>query len=297
MLRVVDSFLAEKSVRTVASLSFVLILLLAMIDHLTGNEVSFSVFYLIPISIAVWYGGSGLGYIASGASGIAWMIVEGTTGQPYSQQWILFWNAAVRTGFFTIFVYLITELRTHLRLERQLARTDALTGLLNRAGFVDRAGAVISAASRYEHAVAIAYIDLDGFKRINDTLGHSQGDEALKSIGGLLDRSSRQSDIVARIGGDEFAILLPNTDLRGAQTYFENLHSVLQNEIAQRHWTSLGVSIGAAVFERGPSDLSEALHIADSLMYRAKRTGESRVVVESAARGDPTDAGSAVSHS
>jgi len=280
MLRRFNSLLADQAAPVVGCLAFALTVLLAGIDHLTGYELSISVFYLIPISIAAWYGNRLMGYIVSGLSAGTWMLVEATT--PYSQGWILFWNSGVRLIAFVVVAYLIAELRRQLQRQQQLARTDNLTGLLNRAGFFERAQVAANAASRYGYAIAIAYIDLDGFKNINDTLGHLQGDEALRTVGGILGGSSRDSDVVARIGGDEFVVLLPDTTLAGAHAYFDKLHLELRREIKVNGWSTLDLSIGAVVYETAPDDLFDALRAADNLMYRAKRSGRTAVVVEGA---------------
>ena len=271
-------------------------LLLAGLDHLTGDELSFSVFYLMPISIAAWYGSRRMGYIVSALAAGIWLILEKAAAPPIEQDWILFWNSAVRLVFFFVVAYLLSELHSQLQRQKRLARTDDLTGLLNRAGFFERAKVAANAASRYGHAIAIAYIDLDGFKKINDTFGHLQGDTALKTVGDLLDGSSRESDVVARLGGDEFVVLLPNTNLSGANTYFEKLHFELQREMRQKGWNGLGLSIGAIVFEKAPEDIFEALRLADTLMYRAKHSGKCSVIVERATvvpaavlRGAPVD--------
>ena len=280
MLRRFDEILADKSPWTIGCLVFPLILLLGGIDRLTGYELSISVFYLLPIAIAVWYASRNLGYIASAVSAASWMLVEGTTSQSYTRHWVLYWNTATRLLFFVVVAYLVSELRLQLVRQRQLARTDDLTGLLNRTGFFERATPIISAAARYGDIIAIGYVDLDGFKKINDTLGHAQGDEVLRSVGRLLGRCRRESDVVARLGGDEFAVLLPNTTLAGARFYFANLHCVLRNEISQRGWSTLGISIGAAVFDGNLPELSEAIRLADSVMYRAKKDTQPRVIVE-----------------
>lgn len=283
MLRWFDEILEGKPRWMVGCLVFPVIMLLGGIDRLTGYELSISVFYLIPIAIAVWYGSRNLGYIASGVSAASWMVVEGTTSQTYTRHWVLYWNTATRLLFFVVVAYLISELRSQLMRQRRLARTDNLTGLFNRAGFVDRAAFAISAAARYRNTVAVAYVDLDGFKKVNDTLGHSQGDEVLRSVGRLLGQCRRESDVVGRLGGDEFAVLLPNTTLAGARFYFSNLHCVLENEMRQRGWSMLGISIGAAVFDGNIPELAEALRLADSLMYRAKKNAQPRVIVEAVA--------------
>lgn len=285
MLQRVDFLLAGQPVLVVGCLAFALILLLAGIDRLTGHELSISAFYLIPISVASWYGNRNLGYLVSVLSVATWMAAEGADAFPYSQDWILFWNCAVRLVAFVIVAYLLAELKAQLQRQRLLARTDNLTGLLNRTGFFERAKLATNAASRYGYAVAVAYIDLNGFKSINDTHGHLQGDEALRMIGGLLKGSSRDSDVVARLGGDEFVVLLPDTSLGGARAYFDKLHAELEQQIHARGWASLGLSIGAVVFEKAPADISDALRLADRLMYRAKKGGKTGVIVEDAGPG------------
>ena len=280
MLRRFNSFFDDRSTVAICGLAVLLMLLVAVVDHMTGYELSFSVFYLIPTSFAAWYGSRRMGYGISLFGAAAWMIVEVTSGQPYSQSWILFWNSAVRLGFFSVVTYLLAELKAQLHRQRELATTDSLTGLLNRAGFFERASLAVNAASRYGYAIAIAYIDLDGFKSINDKLGHSQGDRALRAVGALLGDTSRKSDVIARFGGDEFVVLLPDTDLAGASAYFEKLQTELQRKIGEQEWTGLGSSIGAVVFENAPRDISDALRRADDLMYRVKQSGKSGMIVE-----------------
>lgn len=256
----------------VGAVTAILIVLLAVLDQVTGYELSFSIFYLVPTSIAAWYGGRSMGYAASALSAAAWFGVEKISAVPYSQAWILYWNAAVRFLFFIIVAWLIAELHATLRRHQQLAKTDNLTGLLNRAGFIAHAAPVIASASRYGHPTSLAYIDLDGFKAINDSLGHARGDDVLKVVAQRLLTSSRESDVVARLGGDEFAVLLPSTGLDGARSFFSKLQGLLYEESRQHGWQALGFSIGAIVFERGPPPLGDALRLADELMYRAKRS-------------------------
>jgi diguanylate cyclase (GGDEF)-like protein len=282
MLRSVNSFFADQTAVVVGALAVSLMVLLAAVDYTTGNELSFSIFYLIPISIAAWYGNRAMGFGMSLLSALTWMIVE-TSDQPHSQTWILLWNTGVRLLFFAVVAYLLAELRAQLQRHQDLARKDSLTGLLNRSGFFERAEVSINAASRYGYTIAIAYIDLDGFKSINDTMGHSQGDEALKAVGNLLEGASRSSDVVARVGGDEFVVMLPDTNVRGARAYFEKLHVALQSDMDEHGWTGLGTSIGAVVFEKAPEDISDALRRADDLMYRVKQSGKSGLLVEEAA--------------
>lgn len=291
MLRVLSRAFAGKAGWLIGAISLLLVLFLGLVDHVTGYEISFSIFYLLPISIAVWYGSRPMGYAVSAASAVAWAVVEHASVLAYSQEWILYWNSGVRLAFFLVVGWLLAELRTNLRRQQHLASTDNLTGLLNRTGFVERAGPVMAAATRHAHPTTIGFADLNGFKQINDTLGHAAGDAVLELLGALLTHARRGSDITARYGGDEFVVLLPHTGLDGARHFFDKFQRAAQTEIRDGGWTGLSVSIGAVVFEQGPPDLIEALRIADSLMYRAKGTGTDgagRIIIES---GEPSRPG------
>ncbi|HEX2139371.1 MAG TPA: GGDEF domain-containing protein, partial [Woeseiaceae bacterium] len=256
------------------------ILFLGIMDWLTGFELSFAVFYLVPVSVAAWYGTGTTTYgVALVATGM-WFVVEYATDYTYSAQWILYWNSAVRLVFFGVVAFLICQLRSHVESQQRLARTDHLTGLLNRAGFMELSEVLASSAARYDLSLVIGFIDLDGFKKVNDTLGHYHGDEVLKTVGETMTQMTRESDISARLGGDEFAVLLPNTDLDGARAYFGKLHLELLDAMRRHGGSDIGVSIGAVVFERGPPPLDEALRLADDLMYRAKKSGRTSVLVE-----------------
>jgi diguanylate cyclase (GGDEF)-like protein len=105
-----------------------------------------------------------------------------------------------------------------------MAEHDGLTGMLNARAFYNRCTALFELAARYSRPISPGYLDLDDFKCINDTLGHSAGDAVLQEIARTLTARCRRSDIVARLGGDEFAILLPETDLAGARTVFAAHH-------------------------------------------------------------------------
>jgi diguanylate cyclase (GGDEF)-like protein len=258
----------------------VLIGFVGVIDQITGNELSFAIFYLVPVGIAAWYGRlRSLTWAISVIATLTWCGADYLADRNYSHEWVLVWNAAVRMMFFAVVVLLLHQLRLHVESQRELARTDTLTGLLNRIGFLERSEALVNSAARYDLSLAIGFIDLDGFKKLNDSFGHHYGDEVLRAVGAALKGSTRGSDIAGRLGGDEFAVLLPNTELAGANAYFAKLHAELLAQMRE-HGPDVGVSIGAIVFEDGSPHLSEALRLADQLMYRAKKSGRTSVLVE-----------------
>ncbi len=161
---------------------------------------------------------------------------------------------------------------------REMAMSDSLTGVLNRRAFLDHADGEWVRHRRHKHALSCAMIDVDGFKRINDTFGHAAGDALLQHIGALLRATLRASDLPARLGGDEFVALMPETNLEGAAALGERLLS----RLAARPLTALDqnisatLSIGVASAD-GVNSLEELMAKADAALYQSKKEGRARV--------------------
>ncbi|MBF0272145.1 MAG: GGDEF domain-containing protein [Magnetococcales bacterium] len=158
-----------------------------------------------------------------------------------------------------------------------LARRDALTGLANRRVFEERAITEMATANRQGHPLVLACMDLDHFKVINDRLGHGRGDEVLQTVSQTFSRMVRDSDLLARVGGDEFIMILPNTTLENAGQLMERLCASIRGlDIRVPGFPALGVSVGLALWR--PNDSLESWsHQADEALYRAKSAGRSRV--------------------
>jgi diguanylate cyclase (GGDEF)-like protein len=156
------------------------------------------------------------------------------------------------------------------------ARTDPLTGLLNRRGLEERAAVEIAHARRDNSPIALAGFDLDYFKRINDEWGHQTGDRVLVHLARLLMGEARDIDTVARVGGEEFVVLLPDTDLAGARAFTDRVRAGLAAAPAAE-LPSIRVSAGI-VASASPDELSTLLQRADSALYAAKRGGRDRTM-------------------
>jgi diguanylate cyclase (GGDEF)-like protein len=179
---------------------------------------------------------------------------------------------------------LIGEIAERIRMEelvRHQATHDALTGLPNRLLFRERLEAAIASA---ETPCALAYIDIDGFKGVNDSEGHAAGDELLKAIAGRIDARTRDSDTVARLGGDEFAVLLHGTPdgpsaLSRCQVLCDALAEPYTLDVGERSLlVNVGASIGVTLFKEG-AEYDDVVIAADVAMYVAKRTGKNRCVL------------------
>ena len=159
-------------------------------------------------------------------------------------------------------------------LDRQ-ARVDPLTGLLNRRGFEDRYVQALSSAKRRTSALSVLMVDIDHFKRVNDTYGHDVGDTVLKSLASLLIRRLRDSDTVARLGGEEFVVLLPDTGAKDALVLARQLVQVID----ETHIEPIGrltISCGVAQVRERSDTAQSVLNRADSALYRAKNAGRNR---------------------
>jgi diguanylate cyclase (GGDEF)-like protein len=157
---------------------------------------------------------------------------------------------------------------------KQEARTDELTGLANRRALLEGAQRVVAAATTARPA-ALLLLDLDGFKEVNDSLGHSAGDELLRQVGPRLRGALRSEDVLARLGGDEFAVLLPATSVQEARALAERLRELLlQPYTVAGVRLHVGVSIGVATTPAPASSVEEVLHCADVAMYTAKKARE-----------------------
>lgn len=270
--------LDRRSAWAVFAMALALIASLGAVDYLTGSEVSFSIFYLLPVSLAAWYARP-LREVVCLLSASTWLAMDIAAGGAYSAVWIPVWNTLVRFGFFVIVARLLGNLRGALEAQTALAERDGLTGALNARTFKGRYESVARLSQRHGHSTALGYFDIDGFKGVNDSLGHSVGDQILQAVVGCAEGQLRSTDALARIGGDEFAILLPETDLGGAKVIFPRLHAALLALAVESGWP-IGFSVGVAVFVAPPLEADQALHTADELMYRVKRGGKNDLRIE-----------------
>lgn len=166
----------------------------------------------------------------------------------------------------------------------QLVRTDPLTGVANRRHFIERVEIEIQRARRENTPLALLMMDLDHFKCINDTWGHASGDTVLRNFTDLIGDLSRTSDLLARLGGEEFALLLPNTGLEGALEVALRILDVVRQQSIDTGTGTICYStcIGAAILGPQESSYEPFLKRADDALYRAKAGGRDRVVSESA---------------
>jgi diguanylate cyclase (GGDEF)-like protein len=253
-------------------IALLLVLAVGVLDAATGVEISVSVIYLVPIGIAAWYAGAEWGYGASLLAAVAWYLADVTGARAYSVAWIPVWNATVRLGFFVVLTELLRRLRDAIDAQRWLAETDPLTGLANGRRFLNALEAEVARAVRYRRPLSLAYMDLDGFKTINDKRGHHTGDAVLAAVGATLKAQVRTTDLPGRLGGDEFAVIYPETDGVHVREAVAKLQMALEAAMVRRDWP-VRASIGVMTALSTVPPAEELVRLADALMYESKRGG------------------------
>ncbi len=164
----------------------------------------------------------------------------------------------------------------------QMATIDALTGVFNRRAFMEQGEAMFTLARRYEWPLSVMMLDADHFKRVNDTYGHHVGDLVLQALATQVREALRSTDILGRLGGEEFGLILPETGLEGAQELGGRILDVVRAirvPVEGGESISFTVSIGVAVLQDGINGLDELFHLADSALYAAKNNGRNQMQV------------------
>lgn len=268
--------LERQSKPLIILLGFLLVFVVGICDFLSGYEIAFSLFYVIPISLVTWFTGRSPGMIVSLVSAIVWLWADAASGHPYSSLFIPVWNSFIRLSFFIIITLLLSKLRRAMDIERELARIDSLTGAVNSRFFYELARMEIDRLKRYKHSFTLAYLDLDNFKIVNDQFGHATGDRALRVVVNFIIKNVRKTDVLARLGGDEFSLLLPETSQESARMIILKIQNGLLEEMKKNHWP-ITFSIGVLTCITAPPTTDELVRIADELMYSVKYEGKNAV--------------------
>lgn len=259
-------------------LLFVMIAVWGVIDLATGYEYSFAVFYLIPVSIAAWYDNKYMTTVTIVLSALTWLYADYEAGHHYSSSIIPFWNTCARLGFFSIFASLLFKIKKNLAEMTLMAMRDSLTSLNNTRAFNVEYQTLKRRQPKKDQTLAVGLIDLDGFKSVNDTYGHSKGDDVLVEFAQVLKESVRMNDVVARMGGDEFVVILQDTNSQGIEEYAKRLRNqFLLSGLKQRY--GIDFSMGIRIYTELPENLDEATRQADQLMYQSKARGKSQTTI------------------
>lgn len=233
-------------------------------SHFIAPSIGFGPIYLLICAFSAWFVGNRFAVTLC----LLVASLQFLNGEPiifHGRQVITYVNAGLQLCSALAVVLMLGVAREALEIEWRSARLDPMTGALNRKAFFEAAK---SEAGQGSMAI-IAFADVDGLKRLNDKLGHEAGDEALRDFAARIMKSIRKDDLFARMGGDEFVILLKVRDGFAAQSVAERLNRVLNLELDDK--TKLKCSLGILFLPAGTQSIDAELKQADALMYRAKR--------------------------
>ena len=279
-IRYLDSQLRRFSGNQILMSSLLLLILITATGYLSGYKVAFSIFFLIPITLATWYGNRHQGFFLCALSATACLFLESKfQAYLYSNPFAPYWNAVIQLGFFLIIAQLLASVKKHLHIERQLSRTDTLTGVMTGREFTEASQHLLTLAARHGRPAIFAYIELDNLKQMNDAFGQSEGNKALQVIGQVFLESMRKTDIVGRLCEDGFSVLLPETDAIGARTKLGKLKNELTQEAKNHNWP-IGFNIGFISFGLSLSGMDEVFEIASTLMSQVKKNGKNNTIFE-----------------
>jgi diguanylate cyclase (GGDEF)-like protein len=237
-----------------------------MVEHVLGKDLSLAIFYLLPIAFSAWFTGRTGSIFISLICTAAWTWSKSFTSIISLKSFSVF-------GTYVVMSLLIVKIRHMLEHERNMSRTDHLTGAVNRRAFNEAAIVEIARMSRNHTPLTIAYMDVDNFKEINDLNGHMSGDLLLQMIAKTLLINLRCTDVVARFGGDEFVIMLPNTGQDAARTVMPELIEQLHRSLKDHNW-QITFSVGALTCLTPPKTTDQMITLADDLMYEIKKKGK-----------------------
>jgi diguanylate cyclase (GGDEF)-like protein len=248
---------------------FLLVGLLGYLDYLSGYEAGFSLVYVLPLLLATWMAGMTSGLILSVVAACVWLVADIAAGNAYSHPLVAGWNTLIRLGFFCVVTYLQGRLHQALLRAEHASRIDNLTGALTSGFFYECLDREIDRLGRYGRPLTVAYLDLDGFKAVNDNYGHLVGDRVLRVVADGAKSRLRKTDMIARMGGDEFALLCPETDEDSAQTVINGVIRRLGEEMRAGGWP-VTFSVGVVTCHEAPAGSEELVKMADDSMYSVK---------------------------
>ena len=241
------------------------------LDLATGDRLAVFPLHLVPVSFVSWRLGRRAGAGLALLSAAACLAASPLPRMELAGMLTWAWNLGAQAAVFLVVSLLVAALRERLEREWTLVRNDPLTGLANLHAFRERAVLEVERSRRWRRPLTVAHVELEDFRALNEEFGHDVGDEILRTVAVSLRSAIRSTDLVARIGADDFVLLLPETDRRGAQVILEKSLHRLQQDMARGGWP-VTASLGP-ITSIEASDGEALLRQADQLLAQVKGAG------------------------
>jgi diguanylate cyclase (GGDEF)-like protein len=249
--------------------SLLFVVAVAVLDHFVADHIPVLVLYAPVVALACWIMGLRAAVAVAMFCSVLWLLDDLMFLPRPEVQFGKCWVTVVHVAFFVIVSTVLSRLHVAYERERTASMTDRLTGLANCRAFMDRADREIEQCGRAGQPISLAVIDCDNFKAVNDTVGHLAGDRLLEIIGRAMREGVRPADLVARVGGDEFAILMPRASREEARAVIECVQAHVNDTVRRQGWP-VTLSIGTVTFAHTPGSVTAMIREADHLMYAVK---------------------------
>jgi diguanylate cyclase (GGDEF)-like protein len=250
---------------------------LAYLDLVLSNGFNFSYLYLLPIFLASWFVSRNMGFAVALWATAAWYTNESILDRSYAEAWIPIWNLLTRVGVFVVSAAMVAQLRAKLGELSQLAARDFLTGLPNGHAFYELAAKEMKLASDAE-PLTLATIFVGGVQLVNYRFGYPAGDQMLCTIAHTIQQQAPRPDLVGRMGGTSFSVLLPNTTSENANLILQKVHEAL--DFQRRKFSHpLNFFFSAVACAKPPKTLAELLYQADTQMEHIKSSGKDQIQI------------------
>lgn len=276
MLTACDPFARSPLLRRVVVLAAITgSLTVAVVDVLLAQELSLSVVHVLAVGAAAWCGRPFHALTVAGIAGADALVHTARSG-PSEIPGLTIAGGLIEFGVLAAAAVAVTRARRLVLAHADRAMHDSLTGALSRGAFTDLARRELHRVARRRGPVSVAYFDIDDFKHVNDTRGHAEGDRVLRMVADAVVGGVRAGDAFARVGGDEFVLLLPDADAVDAAGVVQRITGAVAAD--QSSGVAVTLSVGVATFREPPEAVHDMVTHADELMYRAKHAGGNRVV-------------------
>ena len=268
--------LAQRSKEISIGLGIALPILAGLFETQSGTPFSLELFYLLPVVLTAWNAGAKAGVGVAILSTLVSFAAEVNGDLPLLQTYPPYWNAFSKLAVYLFIVWMIPAVQEELERQRQSSQTDFLTRVANKRGFLAVAQKELERSSRYRHPFTIASLDIDHLRFINERMGHSTGDLLLQEVAHAIQERIRVTDLIARMGSDDFTLLLPETQSEPAQIVMRRLQKHLLDVAEKNEWP-VSFSIGVATFLKPPASVEEMLRRSEVLLFAAKKAGKNCV--------------------
>jgi diguanylate cyclase (GGDEF)-like protein len=254
--------------RLIAVSGVLLVTAIGVVDFSTGFELHFTLFYFLPIALVSWFVNRQAGILTAALCTLTWVVANYLSGRRYSSDWIAVWNFTMHLSVSLVIAWTLSQLKKTFDQVSELASRDFLTGLPNGRAFYDLAGREMERAFGLE-PMSLAFIDIEGFRWINHRFGYATGDQMLCTVAHAIRESAPRPDLVGRVGGTSFAVLLPNSTSEEARFVLEKIQRRLKEE-RRRYSQPVTFFISAMACSKAPRSIAELMHEAELRMTRMK---------------------------